>query len=71
MEQREDEQKLIFEKWKNGWIDFDSHKTLRMPEFTIRIDDFLIRFEALLASRTIHIVQRHTYTGRDDTATME
>lgn len=36
-----------------------AHKALRVPQFTTRIDDFLVRLEALLATGARHVVERH------------
>lgn len=33
------------------------HKALSMPQFTIRVDDFLVHFESLFATGTAHVSQ--------------
>lgn len=46
------------------------HEALRMPQFTVRIDNLLVRLESLFASRTKHIVQRHTSCHHADAIEM-
>lgn len=37
----------------------NSHKALGVPQLTVGVDNFLLRFEALAAPRAHHRLQRH------------
>lgn len=38
-------------------MNVNSHKALSMPQFTVRIDDFLVHFKSLFTARANHIAQ--------------
>lgn len=40
---------------------FHLHKTLRMPQFTLRVDNFVVRVEAVSTAGARHIAERHCY----------